>query len=876
MALSAGVRLGPYEIVAPIGAGGMGEVYKARDTRLGRTVAIKVLAAGAADDPDRRRRFEQEARAASALNHSHICVLHDIGSDSGIDFLVMEHLEGQTLAERIATRGALPLVQALEYAIQIADALANAHRHAIVHRDLKPGNIMLTKEGAKLLDFGLARLTQASGGSGASATLSAVGTVVGTVPYMAPEQVQGRETDARTDLFAFGAVLYEMLTGKRAFDGESQASVIAAILERDPPPMSTLQPVTPAPVERVVRKCLAKDPDARWQSASDLRDELRWLTGGSNAIGGPATSTPPARRGRWRIALAIAAVAALSASGGGALWPMLTSTPVRPLPVALDLSLEGTGLAPPSDVAISPDGTVLVFASTDGKQPRLYARNIREREIKPLEGTEDASVPCFSPDGASVAFMSPKGLLRVPVTGGPPFVIYPNEAGVVGKAGMTWGADGRIVFVRQMEQGRAVLWRVPAKGGPREMLMQSDGRDAGIRYFWPQMLPGGRAVLFTIVHRGHATVAAFSLDTHTLTPLVEGTHGRYVPATGHLVYQSDGHLFGVPFNPETLDKGEPYAVTRDVGDSTLPGGEYDVSLTGTLIYLPPTVARLAWKDRNDVATPLGVKVEGRLGLLTLSPDGRRVVIAITRGPAQQLYIANVDGEWAPTRLTPGDADPFGIFTPDGRQVLFTSGATDGRYNIFSTRADGGGSPARQTNSPDWQKASSVGPGPSGDTFLYNDNFKDAFDIWEQRLGKPETARPLVRTSADELEAQFSPDGRWIAYVSNLSRRYEIYVQGYPDGPRKRVSADGGERLRWSRSGRELFYQKSTAVLAVQIVNGARVGPPTRLFRANPLPRLWDVAPGDERFLVGENVRSPQINVVTNWFEELKAKVPPKR
>jgi serine/threonine-protein kinase len=439
----------------------------------------------------------------------------------------MEYLEGQTLAERLL-RGPLPIAEALEYGAQLADALAKAHRQGIVHRDLKPGNVMLTKSGAKLLDFGLARLTQASSGTGASATLSATGTVVGTVPYMAPEQVEGRATDARTDIFAFGAVLYEMLTGKRAFQGESPASVAAAILEHDPPPLSSLQPLTPLALERVVRKCLQKDPDTRWQSASDLRDELRWLTGSSDttsAIPGPATATPCARRARWPIALAIAAVAAVSAVGGGAVWPMLTSTPVRPLPVALDLSLEGTGLAPPSDVAVSPDGTVLVFASTDGKQPRLYARNIREREIKPLEGTEDASVPCFSPDGASVAFMSPKGLQRVPVAGGPPFVIYANAAGVVGHAGMTWGADERIVFVRQMEQGRATLWRVPAKGGPREMLMQSDGRDAGIRYFWPQMLPGGRAVLFTIAHRGHATVAVFLLDTHTFDTLFLGPSG---------------------------------------------------------------------------------------------------------------------------------------------------------------------------------------------------------------------------------------------------------------------------------------------------------------------------------------------------------------
>jgi serine/threonine protein kinase len=455
-----GTTIAHYRIIEQLGSGGMGVVYKARDTRLGRTVAIKVLPAGATSDSEKRRRFEQEARAAAALNHPHICTLHDIGREGDLDFLVMEYLEGESLAYRLA-KGPLPLAQALEYGAHIADALARAHRHGIVHRDVKPGNVMLTKDGAKLLDFGLAKLKWADSDLSHSSAATAdpattPGTVLGTVPYMAPEQLEGKPTDARTDIFALGAVQYEMVTGKRAFAGESQASVIMAIMSAEPAPISSLQPMTPPSLERLVKRCLAKEPDGRWQSADDVADELRWI----RETGAASAPTPqPSSSRRLRFALILAAALFLGVAAGVALWRALATAPILPVS-RLNISLSSSGLSlTQGGVAISPDGQTTVFAARAVDGQRLYVRRVGDWSSLPLKGTEGAYGPFFSPDGGSVAFFADGKLKKAPLGSGPTETIC--SVALQSTAG-TWGRDGRIVFSQWPNGG---LCRVADGGG---------------------------------------------------------------------------------------------------------------------------------------------------------------------------------------------------------------------------------------------------------------------------------------------------------------------------------------------------------------------------------------------------------------------------
>jgi serine/threonine protein kinase len=901
--LAEGARLGPYEIQAFIGAGGMGEVYKARDTRLQRTVAIKVLppepGAGSSAAPgspaarsrdERRARFEREARTIAGLNHPHICALYDVGREADTDFLVMEFLAGETLSDRIR-KGPLPLDEALALAAQIAGALASAHRQGIVHRDLKPGNVMLTKSGAKLLDFGLAKLRRAAVAPAASASstmrttepLTAEGLILGTVPYMSPEQVEGKEADARTDVFAFGAVLYEMLTGTRAFAGDSQASIITAIMASQPPPVSSVQPVTPPALDRLVAKCLAKDPERRWQTTDDLADELGWLATDSGlvAASGERGVVSRSRRLPWPAGLFAAAALFAGVVVGALIWRSLAApaTPVAP-PERIHISLADTGLTPAGGLAVSRDGQTIVFGATAGDDTpgRLYVRRLRDWQPTALAGTDVPKMGfCLVPDGSAVTFMTPKGLYRVPLDGGAPVVIQADDR--QGKeGGISCASDGSVIF--SMNVGSR-LWRIPATGGRPEAIDRPGELEAGARYTSAQMLPGGQAVIFTKNVGGRSVVAVFSLRSRKTTVVVDGaTRPRFLPATGHLVYLMDRALIAMRFNPDTLERGEPYTLAADVG-------AWDISPT-TFAYVPLSVrSRLTWKDRRGGISPLPIAIPHGIHWMALSPEGRRAVLTLMAGPAHQVYLADLDSDAAPLRLTRGDDDWFGVFTPDGRRVLFTSGeGGPARYNIFSTPADGSGAPVRQTDSPGWQKASAVRHTDAADLFLYNNQRRparetgavtadlDAMDIWQQNLDAPASARALIATPGrKEIDAAFSPDGRWVAYVSDESGRADVEVKGYPDGPRAVVSPDGGRNPVWNpKTGAELFYQNATTVFAVTIVNGRRVGPPRRVFECPPGgERSWDVAPDGERFLVVDVTRPVQINLVTNWLDELKAK-----
>jgi serine/threonine protein kinase len=527
--LESGKRLGPYEIVSPIGAGGMGEVYKAHDTRLDRTVAIKVLPEELSDNAELRERFEREARAISSLNHPHICTLYDVGCEDGIDFLVMEYLEGETLAERLR-RGALRLDEALRYAIQIADALDNAHRHGVVHRDLKPGNIMLTEVGAILLDFGLARLRQLvrrsldeGGGFGeAGPSLSSIstkvkpltekGAILGTFQYMAPEQLEGLEADARSDVFAFGAVVYKMLSGKRAFEGESQASLIAAILEREPTPLSSLQPMTPPALERTIRKALSKEPHRRWQDVGDFGSELQWISEG----GGLAVLREPSRS-RQALPFAIGAIVGVLVSGL-AVWSMMRPGP--PLVTHSTLLLPSMPERGSSPLALSPDGTRVVYA-TAGEG--IYLRVLNDLEAHPISGTEGGHTPFFSPDGQWIGFFTNEALKKVAIGGGAPLTLCTVSGH--DSRGATWGPDGTIVFGTQ-----GPLFEISAGGGtPREITaIDVERRESSHR--WPQFLPKGNGLVFTIRTRDGWDIAALSRDTgevHRLDKLGQGIALRF-------------------------------------------------------------------------------------------------------------------------------------------------------------------------------------------------------------------------------------------------------------------------------------------------------------------------------------------------------------
>ncbi len=874
--LAAGTELGPYRIEDFIGAGGMGAVYRATDPRLTRTVAIKVLTTRAASDVDRRQ-LEKEARAASALNHPHICTVHDIGSEAGTAYLVMEYLDGETLAEKLTKRGLLPPPQALDAAIQIADALAAAHRAGIVHRDLKPGNIMLVKAGpgrsgqsdVKLLDFGLARNVNPRDAATAADSVRTHGLVVGTVPYMAPEQIAGRPADARTDLFAFGAVLYEMLTGRRAFDSDSQAGVIAAVLEREPVPLTDAQPLTPPALDRLIRKCLAKDPDARWQSASDVADELRWIAEGHETPPGPRRASRRHRARVWPFLLPLVALAGVVIG-----WGVRRAPAPEILHVMLSLSdLELTLSA--GGVAISPDGGTIAFvARRRQEEPRLYLRRLSEREARPVKGTDGAVAPLFSPDGKWLAFGVDGKLVRVLVDGEERQVICPFDYQGLSRA--HWTAGGDIVF-GHWPGGLSI---VPASGGSPRSLVPSSTR----YLLWPHLLPGGQVLLFTVLNPSDASVVALTLATGVQQTLIpDASCARYLP-TGHLVYVSEGRLRAIAFDPRTLTmRGESRVVLEDFAFGRVASGafaDYDTSSTGTLIALPASsmLTRLVWRDRSGRTSELPFEPRAYL-FPSLSADGRRLTVTVSRWPFTYVGIGSVDGEPL-QQLTRRGRDMCSIFSKDGQWIAFTS-ASDGWSNLFKVRADGTdvtAEPERLTEASSNHKPTSWSR--DGRWLLFNDNQGPPWkrDIARVAVVSSTRREPLVRTENNEIEAVLSPDERSIAYQSDESGQWEVYVRPYPGpGGAMQVSVNGGRGPAWNPRGNELFYQTRTALMSVPFRN-RQPSRPVRLFApawSEEYRREFDVTPDGGRFLfvqpaTGQN----EITLVKNWFREVTAKVPP--
>jgi serine/threonine protein kinase len=854
----------------------MGEVYKARDTRLERTVAVKVLPADVASDPAARERFEREARAVAALNHPHICVLHDIGRHEGTDFLVMEYLEGETLGERLA-RGAVSLPQALEYGAQIADALDKAHRAGIVHRDLKPRNIMLTSAGAKLLDFGLAKWRPVSS-SGDSVLptrdLTAQGAIVGTLQYMAPEQLEGKEADSRADLWALGLVLYEMVTGRKAFEGKSQASLIAAILEHEPEPLEAVQPLSPRLLNRVVQRCLAKDPSERAQSAADVRAMLRWVSEGTPEV-------RPARRRRDHAAWALSSLLFLGflSSLGFFFYrsPSNDSHEMR-LQVVTPPTID------PISMAISPDGSRLVFVGSSEGKSRLWLRPLQSETAQPLTGTEGASYPFWSPDSRSIAFFAEGKLRRIDIAGG----LAQALASVARGMGGTWNRDGVIVF----GIAGGPLYRVPAAGGEPAALTRLDRGHTGHRF--PQFLPDGRHFVF-FVGGGSKIQGIYvaSLDPLEARRVLNADTAAAV-APGHLLFGRGETLVAQPFDSETLElSGDPFPVAEQVAfdDSLGQGtvGAISASANGVLAYRSGTARggrRLIWFDRVGTAlAPAGVIESSSIANPELSPDGRRVALNRIVGGNNDIWVLET-ARGVLSRLTfDSGLDHSPLWSPDGSRLAFFSSRA-GVRGLVQKLASGAGAekPLHSASAPllptDWS--------PDGRFILFRElQPQTGYDLWILPVSHPVGDRkpvPFVNSIYQEREGKFSPDGQWVAYQSDESGRFEVYVQAFPGpGAKSLVSTEGGAQPRWRADGRELFYigldGKLMAAPITLAEGGQRLeaGTPVALFLTSiaggPIPATgpfrhqYAVAQDGQRFLINvateEAVTSP-ITLVLHW------------
>jgi eukaryotic-like serine/threonine-protein kinase len=896
MALAAGTKLGPYEITGAIGAGGMGEVYRARDTRLDRIVAIKVLPAHLADRAELRERFEREAKTIACLNHPHICTLYDTGHQDGIDYLVMEYLEGETLAQRLQ-KGSLPLEQVLQYAIEISDALDKAHRKGVTHRDLKPGNIMLTKSGTKLLDFGLAKLRQEvvpanvplSELPTASDPLTAQGTIVGTLQYMAPEQLEGKEVDARTDIFSFGAVVYEMATGKRAFDGKSQASVISAIMSSEPAPMTTFQPMTPPALDRVVKKCLRKERDDRWQIARDITDELRWIAEsgshtGVSVPGAPVRSIRALSRreqvvgvGTVLLAVAIGSLATWNLRPSVAPAPKLVTRTVINLPSGQQLA----GLENGPAIAFSPDGSHLVYVARQDGVQQLYLRAMDSLESKSIPGTERATAPFVSPDGQWIGFFADGKVKKISVSGGAAVILC--DAGYSG--GASWSSQGMITF--SPTPNVTPLQQVPDAGGAPQPLSRLDKGDVSHR--WPEFLPGGKAVLFaagpTAVTFTNAQVAVLPLGAGQRRNLIQGAAQPRYAASGHLVYAQGGSLVAVPFDAQRLElTGAAVPVVEGVLQSPVTGAaQYSMSTTGSLAYvsggLQATQLTLVWVSRHGVEQSLGAP-ERAYFAPRISPDGKRVSAGITESEFQ-TWLYDLARETL-TRFTfEGNYNPAAAWTPDGKRIAFESNK-DGIPNLYWQLADGSGGLERLNNSEYIQVPMSWSSDGRLLAFI-EVNPTTGSDIWVLRMNDRK-AQPFIKSPFSEGAPAFSPDGRWLTYISDESGRYEIYVQPYPGpGGKWQISTDGGTEPKWNPNGRELFYRNGDKMMVVDITTqpGFAAGKPRMLFEAryerSPVQsHNYDVSSDGQRFLMlkpTEQAATTQIIVVLNWFEELKQRVP---
>ena len=881
----------------------MGEVYRARDTRLERSVAIKILPAHLAADTAFKARFEREARAVSSLSHPHICTLHDIGDQAGVHFLVMELLEGETLAARLS-RGPMPPAESLRVASQICEALALAHRHGVIHRDLKPGNVMLTKAGAKLLDFGLAK----QGAQGAppissvvmteASPLTAQGTIVGTWQYMSPEQLEGSEADARSDIFAFGAMLYEMTAGRRAFEARSQAGLIAAIMGAQPPALSAAAPGVPPALDRLVQRCLAKEPEDRWQSAADLASELKWIAHGSAApvaaapavsdVTAPSSSArpgpragagTPARRGE-RLAWAVITLALLAAVAALAARSFFSPAEAPRLVSAALLPPVGTSFDTRYSPAVSPDGTMItsVVVGTDGKSS-LYLRRLESQEMQQLPDSENAAHPFWSPDSRWIGFFARDKLKKIDTVGGPAIALCDAQDG----RGGSWNRDGVIIFQPRFSDP---LFKVAAGGGTPEPVTRLDEKQFHVAHRWPMFLPDGHRFLFYVVATTnpatseHSGIYLGSLDSPEIRQVLR-VDSQMAYAQGMLLYRRGTTLMAQPFDPgQAALIGDPLPLAAEIsgGAYSWGGADFSISAQGLLAYRGGTdggQTELTWIDREG-------KRIGQIGEsdfyndVRLSRDGLRLAVNIGRD-AGDLWLHDL-GRDVRTRFTFDPADDGApVFSPDGVRVAFIS-ARKGMGDLFWRDTRGTGedqflfSSGTQTVVCDWS--------PDGNLIvLSNLSRETGFDLWTYSM-REKKAEPWLEAPLDQFQARISPNGRWIAYGSSESGQQEVYVQAFPaKGEGRWQVSKGGGQPTWRSDGKEIYYQTTDgAMMAADVrTEGAfDVGTPRLLFKApfkSTTGSGYDVSPDGRRFvsniLKASDRSGLSTTLVLNWPAALR-------
>ncbi len=930
MSLAPGVRLGAYEVSALIGAGGMGEVYRARDTNLGREVALKILPDTFTHDPERLARFRREAQVLASLNHPHIGAIYGLDEANGQQFLVLELVDGETLDKRIA-RGAITVGEALPIAGEIAEALEAAHEKGVVHRDLKPSNIALTNDRhVKVLDFGLAKLGATEGAAVSSPSMSptitspafvtGVGVLLGTAAYMSPEQAKGRESDKRSDIWAFGCVFYEMLTGRALFEGGTVGEILAEVFKSEPD-WRRLPAATPESVRRLLRRCLQKEPNLRLRDIGDARLEIKEALTDSDDAAGAVPAVPVSLARRFAPAVGAILVAALAAGVGT--WTFKSSAPAVPPSVTRSIiavrpfdrrtSPGPTESRPPevrpgrTVIALSPDGRTLVFRAIQDTGGQLFVRPLDRLEATAIPGTEGATSPFFSPEGAWIGFWANGELRKVPVGGGPASAIGRVPGANFPIFGASWGDGDVIVFATA--DG---LWRMPGSGGQPEAV--SKPSDDEYAHYLPRILPGGKAILYTRAKTAFrwddAQIVVRSLPTGEQKVLIDdAADARYV-STGHIVFVRRGALMAAPFDLARLEViGGPVALVDGVlqaanmgnTDTDSGAGQFAVSDRGTLIYVtggiaPDDARELVWVDRNGVVENL-TALRREFLAPRLAPDGQRVAVitqpsAATGNP--RIWIYDVPRRTLTPLTTVDEAAHWSVWSPDGTRVAFSSELA-GKLDLFWKSADGTGTSERLTTSPYRKQPSSWSRDGKTLAFVQGGPPATGNDIWIlDVMSADHRPRPLLQTPASESFPTFSPDGGWLAYASNDSGRQEVYVQPYPGpGPRVLVSTDGGTSPTWRSDGKELFYyavlpgnlRRMMAVPVKATAAGFSGGTPRKLFEgqyimADPV-NGYDVTSDGQRFLMVQRLDPPsespsELVLVENWFEELKVRVPATR
>jgi Tol biopolymer transport system component len=886
----AGTRFGPYELLSTIGAGGMGEVYKARDTRLDRIVAVKLLRSEVAARPDRQRRFETEARAISSLSHPSICALFDVGEQDGRAFLVMEYLEGETLDDCL-TRGPLAAAEVLHFGAQIADALDHAHRGQIVHRDLKPSNVMLTTQGAKLLDFGLAKELDPQPGLVSTATfdqkLTAEGSMLGTFQYMAPEQLEGRPADARTDLFAFGVLLYEMATGRKAFDGESQASLIASILTSQPPPISTarrgVEGLPPA-LDHIVERCLQKKPGDRWPTARDVKLELEWAAR-------PDTAQPRRRMDDWRsrrMREAMAWTMALAAAAAaGAIWMGTREAPARDITVFAIEPPAGVSIGVAQNrprLALSPDGRQLAFLATQDGRRRIWVRSLGSMDARPVDGTDDAQAPFWSPDSRFIGFFADAAgeIRKVEVAGGPPRPLCAAQS----DGSIAWGRDGTILFT----QFRDGIFRVSAGGGTPVRVTTIDKSKGEMNHYWPEFLPDGRHFFYLATavdakgQRLTPTVYVASIDDPGNPKAIAQKYSKLVySATGHVLFVEDSVLLAQAFDLDGRRLvGDPIRVADGVGyRKALGNAAFSLSQTGVIAYQGnQDLFQLLWFDRRGSVTDPGWTPQS-FGTIRLSPDAQRLAVDVSdpRTGASDLWMYDIP-RGAPIRFTTDGLASSAVWSPDAKRLAFRTSRSQAPA-VVATTLDGRDEVLADTNSPltpeDWS--------PDGGLIVYTNSTRTTgADLWLLPLEKPRRPRVLRQTGANEWDAKFSPDSAWIAFTSTEFGAPDVFVMRADGRDMTRISVGGGSSPRWRGDGKELYYlaadNRTLIAAAVEIGATFKASQVAPLFtmRTDAASRVglryagYDATADGQRFLVSVPAGEPttsRMTIIQDWAVVLR-------